>query len=269
MPASVTPSFTLAKTGPAQFGGVGSTVTYTFTVTNTGPQTLASVVVTDPLIPGLNCALTNIAPGGTANCQGSYTVTQADVDAGVIDNTADATGLTPAGTTATASDTLSMPINPASATKSMTLAKTAAPASFAAVGDTIGYTFAVTNTGSETLTGIDITDPLIPACICTIASLAPGATDSGCTATYTVTQADVDRGTLANTASASAPGAATITGSATATGPAANPALNPTKTANPASFTGQYLAPLLAKATGNEPAPGKSKRARMASEAAE
>ena len=45
----------------------------------------------------------------------------------------------------------------------------------AAVGDTIGYAFSVTNTGNVTLTNVVVTDPLVTMLGGPIASLAPGA----------------------------------------------------------------------------------------------
>ena len=244
VPTSALPSMTLAKSaGVAQFNAVGEVVSYTFTVTNTGLQTLASVQVTDPLIPGLACTLTNIAPnGGTDSCTGSYTITQADFDTGTLTNTASASAVTPGGatTSATASETIT--VNPAVATSSMTLAKAATSPSYSAVGDVIDYTFAVTNTGTLSLNAIAITDPLIPSFSCTIASLAPTATDTSCTASYVVTQADIDAGSVVNTATASAPGAPDASGSETATGPAQTPGLSLVKT-GPANFAlvGQSL----------------------------
>ena len=64
-------------------------------------------------------------------------------------------------------------------------------------------TFTVTNTGNVTLTNVTVTDPLITVTGTPIASLAPGASDAATfTGTYTLTQADIDAGTLTNTATA-------------------------------------------------------------------
>ncbi len=237
VPSAAAPAVTVAKSAvPAQFTSVGQTITYTFTITNTGLQTLATATVTDPLIPSLSCTRTNIAPAGTANCTGTYAVTQADMDAGVVNNTATVDALTPANVPATNAGSTTVPVAPGSATKSMTLAKTANPSPFAAVGSTVAYTFAVTNTGTQTLTGITVTDPLIPSFTCNIATLAPGAVNNTCTANYTVTQADVNAGSRANTATATAPGAANATSTITTPGPARAPSLTLAK-AGPASFT--------------------------------
>ena len=71
---------------------LGSVLTYTVTATNTGNVTLNNVVVSDndlPLDPASNtCA--SVAVGDTCVLAGTYTVTQADVDAGEVVNTATA-----------------------------------------------------------------------------------------------------------------------------------------------------------------------------------
>ncbi|MEZ5191689.1 MAG: hypothetical protein R2734_03670 [Nocardioides sp.] len=76
----------------------------------------------------------------------TYTLTQADVDAGVVANTATATGTDPNGTDVTATDSTSTPIPP---DPSLTLDKQAGAPTGASAGDTIDYTFVVTNTGND------------------------------------------------------------------------------------------------------------------------
>jgi uncharacterized repeat protein (TIGR01451 family) len=77
---------------------------------------------------------------------------------------------------------------------------------YSAAGDTINYTYAVTNTGPDPVTGIQVNDNLIPSAdiSCPSSSLAGGASET-CTGTYTVTQADVDAGSVTNTATTVAP----------------------------------------------------------------
>lgn len=73
---------------------VGSVIEYSFEVTNTGGVELTEVTVTDPL-PGMSpieCPGDTLAPGESMTCTSNYTVTQEDVDAGQIDNTATTTG---------------------------------------------------------------------------------------------------------------------------------------------------------------------------------
>ena len=77
-------------------------------------------------------------------------------------------------------------------------------------GDTITYAFTVTNTGNTTITDIELADTGATITGGPITSLAPGASDSTTfTATYTVTQGDIDAGTYTNTA--------TVTGDGTGT----------------------------------------------------
>src|SRR5690606_30865738 len=93
---------------------VGDVITYTFTVTNEGNVTLSNVVVTDPL-PGLS-AITFVS--GDTNTDGNldideiwvytatYAVTQADIDAGEVENQA----------TVVAEDTTGAPVSDLSGT---------------------------------------------------------------------------------------------------------------------------------------------------------
>ncbi|WP_416354248.1 beta strand repeat-containing protein, partial [Aquimarina aquimarini] len=74
-------------------------------------------------------------------------------------------------------------------------------------GDTINYTFVVTNNGTATLTAISVTDsdPNVIVSGGPIASLAPSATDNTTiTATYTILAADITAGNFSNTATVNA-----------------------------------------------------------------
>ncbi len=220
VPVNITPGFTLEKIGPASYGAAGDVITYTFRATNTTEQTISAVTVTDPLIPGLSCVLTNIGPLASAECTGDYTVTQQNVDDETIANMATATGTSSTGASIgpeTATETT--PIDPAAAVRSMSLSKTANVPSFASVGDQITFTFAVANTGTQTLTNITVSDPQL-SLSCLIPTLNVSAVDdTTCSAVHTVTQNDIDTGEYVNTASASAPGATGDTSQSTVPGP--------------------------------------------------
>jgi hypothetical protein len=60
-------------------------ITYTFAVTNTGNTTLTNVIVTDPMV-GLTITgnpIATLAVGASnSTIKGTYTITQADIDAG-------------------------------------------------------------------------------------------------------------------------------------------------------------------------------------------
>jgi uncharacterized repeat protein (TIGR01451 family) len=201
-PIVATPSISLDKSAGAASGSTaGDTVPYTFEVTNTGNVTLDPISVDDPLIGAVDCPQTALAPGEVAICTATYTLTQADVDAGTVDNTATAYGNPPGGdpdvTTddVSAVDSVSTPI-PAS--PAIDLVKTGT-ADGVAVGDTIDYTFVVTNSGNVTLTDIVVDDPVVGLVACPATTLAPGD-DMTCTAAYTITSTDVDAGLVHNVA---------------------------------------------------------------------
>jgi uncharacterized repeat protein (TIGR01451 family) len=92
----------------------GDVISYTFEVTNTGNVTLTDVAVTDPIVSPITCPSGNpipsLAPGASETCTGSYAITQADIDAGVRDNTATVTATDPGGNPVSDQDTHSEPI---------------------------------------------------------------------------------------------------------------------------------------------------------------
>ena len=93
------PALTLSKTArPTTYGSVGTVITYTLVATNSGNVTLSDVYITDPLLWTLTCTPpqpVTLAPGATLTCTGSHTVTQADLTAGSVPNTATVTGAGP------------------------------------------------------------------------------------------------------------------------------------------------------------------------------
>ena len=64
----------------------GDTISYNYLVTNTGTTTMTGIGVTDNLVASVSCPSPTLAPGAHETCTGSYTVTQADVDAGAVTN---------------------------------------------------------------------------------------------------------------------------------------------------------------------------------------
>ncbi|MFG2439021.1 hypothetical protein [Streptomyces sp. NPDC048508] len=70
-----------------------------------------------------------------------------------------------------------------------------------AAGTQVPYDFVVTNSGGTTIDDLAVDDPKTGPVSCPVSSLDPGETVT-CTATYTVTAADVANGSIDNTATA-------------------------------------------------------------------
>ena len=213
VPLPQAPALTLVKQGtidttvvlPNARADAGDRIDYTLTATNTGNVTLTGVTVTDPKLGTLVCAPAQPAtllPGEHIVCTGSYTLTQADLNTGQVQNTgtADSNQTPPTQ----APSTVPVPQSPALALlKQGTLDTTVvAPGNRPDAGDKITYTLTAVNVGNVTLTGVTISDPKLGTLVCTPpqpATLAPGAT-LVCTGTYTLTQADLNGGQVQNTA---------------------------------------------------------------------
>jgi LPXTG-motif cell wall-anchored protein len=216
VPAPNSPSIAVVKTAdPSTITAAGQPITYSFTATNTGNVTLTDVAIDEGAFSGTgtlsaatcDTGAASLAPGATVRCTATYTATQADVDAGSITNTATAMGTTPTGV-----DVISDPstaIVTAPAAPAITVVKSADPASITAAGETVTYSFVVTNSGNVTLTDATVnegafsgTGTLSPLTYPESRDLAPGETLTA-RATYVATQADVDAGSITNTATAS------------------------------------------------------------------
>ncbi len=213
------PSLVLQKVANASLGNgnpiqAGETIQYSYVITNTGNVDLTTLSVSDPTAGAVSCptpAPPGLAPGDTATCTANtpYVVTQADVDAGGVIDTATATGTDLQGGAATsppaAVSTSSLPSPAVSLDKTATVTPSS-DQNAVKVGDTIQYSYAVTNIGNVDLASVTVSDPSAGAVSCPTPpapGLAPGARET-CTAdaAYTVTQADVDAGAVTDTATA-------------------------------------------------------------------
>ncbi|MBK6285217.1 MAG: hypothetical protein IPF54_23535, partial [Draconibacterium sp.] len=78
-------------------------ITFTINVENTGNVTITGIAVTDPLT-GMNTAIASLAPGAKQTFTQTYLVTQANLNAGSVTNTATASGKDPGNVTVSSSD---------------------------------------------------------------------------------------------------------------------------------------------------------------------
>ncbi|HEX9139032.1 MAG TPA: hypothetical protein VF848_04535, partial [Steroidobacteraceae bacterium] len=232
------PDIVLVKTANiASYSTPGTLVTYSYQVTNNGTVALTGVSVTDPM-PGLSpvsCPSSTLAAGASEICTATYTTTQANVDAGSISNTGTATNACPASS---ASSSLTIP---AVQTPGIALVKMAIMPSYSAPGTSVAYSYLVTNSGNVTLTGVNVTDPMagLSSVSCPSGTLSAGASET-CTATYVTTQADVDKGSITNTGTATGtpPSGTNVTATSSMTVPAVqSPAIALLKSASIANYS--------------------------------
>ena len=138
-------------------------------------------------------------------CTSAYTITQADLDKGSVTTIAMATvnGINSNQVTTTVATVPPVILK---------LTKTANPVTYDHVGQTITYTYVITNSGTATLgpAQFTVTDAGFSApinCGDATLTLAPNATVT-CSAVYTITQANMDAGSVATNATASGGGVA-------------------------------------------------------------
>jgi ELWxxDGT repeat protein len=203
-----------AQNANSTLNTVGQTINYSYVVTNNGstalqgPVTIADDKVIPVNCPALNTVFNqndNLDPGESLTCNGSYAITQADLNAGQVTNiaTAAAGGITS---------------NQVSTTVQMTQAKVleftgiANPTTYNQTGQTITFTYTVKNIGTANLGPAQfvIQDDHIGTVNCGDATTLTPNQILNCTASYTTTQNDLGANQLTFTADISGGGAANI-----------------------------------------------------------
>jgi gliding motility-associated-like protein/uncharacterized repeat protein (TIGR01451 family) len=218
------PDITLVKTSIFNdennngFAELGETVTYTFITTNTGNVTVTNVNLSDSFLNISNREFSPsvLNPGESATMQIKYSITQQDIDLGLIVNTAEVEAYDPSGDlvfdisgTTQENDTpteTSLQSEPG-----ISIVKTATflddnNDGTAQIGETIAYNFSIKNTGAVTLYDIVVSDNL-PGLVLkgnTILKLEPGEVNTtNYTATYQITLEDLKNGEVKNQAQVS------------------------------------------------------------------
>ena len=176
----------------------GAKVPFEYVVTNSGNTDMDAVSVTDDRVTGVECRDTTLAPGESTTCTGTYTVTEADAEAGAVTNTAVAHGRSGGTSVESPPDDVTLPVSPGA---ELTLSKQVDASRTYHPGDTVDYTYRVTNSGGTTVTGLHIDDDRVSGISCEDVTLAPGASTT-CSGTYTVTHADAQAGRVTNVATA-------------------------------------------------------------------
>ncbi|MGY3795890.1 beta strand repeat-containing protein, partial [Aquimarina sp. 433] len=218
------PSLSVIKTVRVAGSALNDVIEYDIVVTNTGNVTLTDIEIEDANADAgsiVGSPIVSLAPGASVTVTANQTITQADMDAGFIENSATATGDSPSGTddvtdvSDAGDETVETPngdgttdgetdndptVTDLIADPDLTLVKTGV-ASGSNVGDVITYTFTVTNTGNVTVSNIFIDDILTGSTNLAItpSTLAPGEQGTA-QATYVITQVDINNGEVINSA---------------------------------------------------------------------
>ncbi len=183
---------------------LGEEITYKITVTNDGNLTITGITVTDELT-GDEWTIDSLKPGDSKEFTASYTVTEDDILAGEVLNIATAKGKSPDP------EKPDVPVDPgedpeptedpnAHVTIEKSVTSQPAENDKYKAGEIITYEITVTNDGNMTITDLKVTDELTGD-EWTIDSLAPD--DSKVfTTEYEVTEADAEKGSVKNTATA-------------------------------------------------------------------
>ena len=180
---------------------VGDTLTYVMRVKNSGSQPLTNVVISDSRLSpsSINCGT---VASGALSCAltGPYTVTAADGAAGSITNTGSATSTEVPGPVTFTITTNVVATTALSLSKSLIGNSDPDGNGQVTVGDVLSYSVRMQPTGSQPLSNVVVSDPLLTPNTLSCPSVPTG---SDCTlfGTYTVTGADATAGSISNTGS--------------------------------------------------------------------
>lgn len=204
---AITKTATLSDNDADGKGDMGESVSYTLTVTNTGNVDLSNVTVMDPMFGNAPIkTIASLAVGTSKTVTtSSHVITVDEAKAGRIVNTATATGEPPTGIDSpVATDTATVMTEPPApsfdATKIAKVQGHEGNADYRpVVGDVISYEISVRNTGNVPLSDVAVNDAMLGIDGNIKTTLSPGET-TVVTGTHVVTQANVDSGSITNTA---------------------------------------------------------------------
>jgi hypothetical protein len=189
-----------ATSNPATITAAGQVINFTYTLLNNSGANLGIPYGVTSITPSsgvtITCPVTpaTIASGSTVSCTGTYTVTQADMDAGssfLHQITASAKPATGPNVTSR-----QVSINVAIVqSKSLSLSVTASPTVSTTAGNTVAFNYTITNTGSVTLSSLAVTNDKSSTVACAPTTIVPGATAS-CSSSITVSAADITNGSI-------------------------------------------------------------------------
>lgn len=184
--------------GPPTYHQAGDVITYLVDIENTGVVTISEIQIEDDLT-GDNWFVPVLSPSERLSFTTAYVISQEDVDQGHVTNVVTAEGVNPQNEAVT--DLAEKTIVAVGISSGIKVTKSASPSVFSGPGEEITYQVTVSNPGHLSLHDIDIDDDLTGD-NWFIALLGPGDSESF-NASYITSQADMDHGSVENTASAS------------------------------------------------------------------
>ena len=204
-----------AQAAPTYFAEEGETIVYQYTITNTGGMTLTGpLVVLSDIHEQISCealgdeAAVDLGPGAVASCSGTWEITQEDLSRGEV----------AANAAAQAQDATSNNVRSTvyAGSGALALTATVTPKFYDTVGETISFEYTIENLSDRalnapfTVAAVQATDPITnqagTASSCGGGQVAPNATTS-CTVLHTITQDDLDSGSIGGTVYAYGDGA--------------------------------------------------------------
>lgn len=206
LPAVVTIELIVQADDTAAYESVGQVITYYYNIKNTGavsmpgPVTATGTTLTCPEINTVGNLDNALDFNETLICTAAYTITQADLNQGSVTNTA-MVALNGINSNQVTTTLITAPPT------ALTLTKTANPVTYDHVGQAVTYTYVITNNSAEALgpAQFTVSDTGISApihCGEATVTLASNATVT-CSATYTISQADIDSASVSTSATAS------------------------------------------------------------------
>lgn len=172
------PSLKISKTPSSSLLNrphAGDKIEYTIAVENTGNMDLSNIEIEDVLSNGQHLSLpeyrTDLAVGEALTIQVPYILTQDDIDAGSISNTATVRSMSPAGEDPT-DETAPVPTEFANAAD-ISL-EISANKDIGEIGDSVSYVAVIENTGNVSLHNISLDEALTGYNQVVVSSLAPG-----------------------------------------------------------------------------------------------
>ncbi len=161
----IAPSIEIIKDPANQSIVAGNTASFSITVSNTGDADLVNVAVADPLAPGCNQFIGNLAAGGST----TYSCDITNVTSSFV-NVASVTGEDPIGGTVSDDDIARVTV----LTPSIEITKNPSDQQVL-LGEDASFSITVTNTGDANLGNVVVSDPQASGCDNILGDLPVGA----------------------------------------------------------------------------------------------